>query len=75
MSSPYSAVGFIGLGTMGYPMVENLVRKLPLSVKIHVFDIVKDAVQNIAALNKERVYACQNSKDVAHNSVSTRNPH
>jgi 3-hydroxyisobutyrate dehydrogenase len=74
MSSSYSAVGFIGLGTMGYPMVENLVKKLPPPVKIFVFDVVNDAVQKITTANKERVYACKNSKEVADNSVSIRNP-
>jgi len=69
MASPYSAVGFIGLGTMGIPMVENLVKKLPSSTKIYVYDVSEEAVKKIEAENKGKVYACRNSKEVAGKSV------
>jgi 3-hydroxyisobutyrate dehydrogenase-like beta-hydroxyacid dehydrogenase len=71
MASPYSAVGFIGLGTMGIPMVENLTKKLPSSTKIYVYDVSEQALKKIEAENKGKVHACSNSKEVAENSVCT----
>ncbi|KAL9093164.1 MAG: hypothetical protein Q9159_000341 [Coniocarpon cinnabarinum] len=39
------AIGFIGLGVMGYPMVSNLVQKL--STQVHVFDVQREACERI----------------------------
>jgi 3-hydroxyisobutyrate dehydrogenase len=71
MASPYTAVGFIGLGTMGIPMVENLTKKLPSSSKIYVYDVSQQAVNKIEAENKGKVCACSSSKEVAEKSVRT----
>ena len=54
---------------MGYPMAENLIKKLPPSVKLYVFDVAKDVVETIAASHKDRVYSCSDSKEVAEKSV------
>lgn len=69
MSISYTSIGFIGLGNMGYPMVENMVKKLPSSVKIYVFDVSEQAVKKISSEHKERVFPCSNSKEVARKSV------
>lgn len=45
--SQYKTLGFIGLGVMGEPMCNNLVRKAGLTV--HVFDMNTEAVQRVAA--------------------------
>jgi hypothetical protein len=63
-------IGFVGLGIMGIPMVENLVKKLPLSSKIYVFDISAAAVERICNQNQGRVFPCYDSKGVATVSVS-----
>ena len=54
---------------MGYPMVENMVKKLSPSVKIYVFDVSEEAVKKICSENKDRVFGCSNSKEVAQKSV------
>lgn len=71
MSFSYSTVGFIGLGTMGYPMLENLVAKLPSSAKIFVFDVSNEALERITVQNQGRVQTCSNAKEVAEKSVRT----
>src|SRR5699024_10618754 len=45
-------IGFIGLGNMGYPMVENL---LADDFEVHVFDINKETLKKIEALNAKVV--------------------
>lgn len=72
MPLTYSAVGFIGLGTMGYPMVENLAQKLPTEAKIYVYDVSADALDRIRANFPNRVYVSSSSKEVAEKSVSKR---
>jgi 3-hydroxyisobutyrate dehydrogenase len=71
MSFSYTTVGFIGLGTMGHPMVENLVKKLPPKTEIYVFDVSEEAMERITTNNQSRVYSCHNAKEVAEKSVST----
>ena len=74
MSFTYSTVGFIGLGTMGYPMVENLAQKLPAEAKIYVYDVSADALDRITASFPNRVYASSSAKEVTEKSVSKRRP-
>jgi hypothetical protein len=45
----YSAIGFIGLGTIGYPMAENLIKKIHPLVKLYVFDVSEDVVRKFVA--------------------------
>lgn len=66
----YSTVGFIGLGAMGFPMVENLVKKLPPVAKVFVFDVSEEALQRIANNQAEgRVHICGSSREVAESAV------
>lgn len=55
---------------MGYPMVENLVKKLPPKTEIYVYDISEQALVRIIANNGGQVYSCRTAKDVAEKSVS-----
>lgn len=66
----YDAVGFIGLGAMGFPMAKNLATKLPASTQLHVFDIVDDAMKRLSDDAGDRVSACHSAREVAEKSVS-----
>lgn len=69
MSLSYTAIGFIGLGTMGYPMVENLVKKLRSQTRVYVFDVSEEAMVRITTQYEGRVHSCHNAKEVAQKSV------
>lgn len=69
MSLSYMAVGFIGLGTMGYPMVDNLAKKLPSQTRIYVFDVSEEAMVRITTQYQGRVHSCHDAKEVAEKSV------
>ncbi|KAJ5959254.1 uncharacterized protein N7479_006404 [Penicillium vulpinum] len=62
------AVGFIGLGNMGFWMAINLAKKLPVNSKVHVFDIVQTLVDDICAKHPESIIGCSSPKDVADKS-------
>ncbi|KAJ9205930.1 hypothetical protein DTO164E3_1183 [Paecilomyces variotii] len=69
MTSPeYDNVGFIGLGAMGTPMVRQLAEKLPKEARIHVFDVVESAVDEICSRYPNRVFKGVSAKDVAEKS-------
>ncbi len=63
------AIGFIGLGVMGFPMAENLVKKLPLSSTLYVFDISEDLIEKLCSVGQGRAYGCESAKDVSEKSV------
>lgn len=63
------AIGFIGLGNMGFWMATNLAQKVPVNSKIHVFDIVPAIVDDICVKYPDRVMGCSYPKDVADKSV------
>jgi 3-hydroxyisobutyrate dehydrogenase len=63
------AIGFIGLGNMGFSMAANLAKKLPVNSSVHVFDIIPALVDDICAKYPDRVVACSGPKDVADRSV------
>ena len=65
--------GFIGLGAMGTPMVQNLAEKLPTGIKIYVFDVVEKAVDGLCSQCPNRVLKTQSAREVAEKSVSKRN--
>lgn len=67
----YNNVGFIGLGAMGTPMVGQLAEKLPKDARIHVFDVVETAVDEICSQYPNRVFKGVSAKDVAEKSVCT----
>ncbi|KAJ5230074.1 hypothetical protein N7489_010782 [Penicillium chrysogenum] len=62
------AIGFIGLGNMGFSMATNLAEKLPVNSSVHVFDIIPALVDDICAKYPDRVVACSGPKDVADRS-------
>ncbi len=55
-------VGFIGLGIMGKPMAENLIKD---GYKTHVYDLNQDSVD---ALSRVGGYPCRSVSEVAENS-------
>ena len=65
----FKKVGFIGLGAMGKPMVSQLASKLPAEAKIHVFDVVEEAMDDICLKFPHRVCKCSSSKEVAQQAV------
>jgi 3-hydroxyisobutyrate dehydrogenase len=64
-----TAVGFIGLGAMGKPMVANLAEKLPAGSHIYVFDVVPALVKELSASLDSTVIACADAKEVTSYSV------
>lgn len=70
MSGEPLNVGFIGLGTMGYAMAVNLVKKLPGGSKLFVYDISTDAVNKFVAQHPDSAVAAGSAKEVTQNSVS-----
>ena len=73
-SQEYKSVGFVGLGLMGSPMVEHLAKKLPAETRIHVFDVVDDAVNKLCSNYPDKVVKGSSAKDVADKSVSRLRP-
>lgn len=65
----YRAVGFIGLGAMGAPMVSHLAAKLPARVSIYIFDVVQRVVDELCAQNPGRLLPASSARDVAEKSV------
>ncbi|KAH8693217.1 putative 3-hydroxyisobutyrate dehydrogenase [Talaromyces proteolyticus] len=64
----YSAIGFIGLGAMGAPMVTHLANKIPQGISIHVFDVMQDVVDGLVKQFPDRIIAERNAKEVAEKS-------
>lgn len=71
-SKEYSTIGFIGLGTMGYPMCENMVKKLPEKTKFFIYDVAQESLNRLCKNHSSQVTACQSSKEVAERAVCTR---
>lgn len=63
------SIGFIGLGMMGVPMVENVVKKTSDSTKIYVNDIVEDPVKQLCEQYPDRVESRKTAKEIADASV------
>lgn len=59
------SIGFVGLGVMGYPMVKNLVKKLPQPVNVYVFDLVTQQMHVLSSHSNGKVEPCGSAKDVA----------
>ncbi|KAH7130224.1 NAD binding domain of 6-phosphogluconate dehydrogenase-domain-containing protein [Dendryphion nanum] len=60
-----SALGFIGLGAMGKPMLTHLAHKLPAESRIYIFDVVTQVVDELCAEFPDRVRKGSSAKDVA----------
>lgn len=69
MAETFTSIGFIGLGTMGYPMALNLVTKLP-KVNFYVNDVFSDPVKKlVVAASNGNVISCQTAREVAEQTV------
>ncbi|EJD07027.1 3-hydroxyisobutyrate dehydrogenase [Fomitiporia mediterranea MF3/22] len=69
------AIGFIGLGNMGWWMAMNLRKKLPKSTKLFIYDVVPSVLdkfsENAKLHDLGEVVICQSSREVAVNSDIT----
>lgn len=72
MNDKPAPVGFIGLGTMGFPMAENLISKLPQQSKLFVYDVSAESVDKFKAKFPEAVVPCGSAREVTEQSVSTK---
>lgn len=70
MNNEAMLVGFVGLGTMGFPMASNLISKLPAGSKMFVYDVSGDSVTKFKAKYPGSVTSCGSSKEVTENAVS-----
>lgn len=68
MTATYDTLGFIGLGTMGEPMIGNLVRKLP-NCHVYIHDLLGDVMDRVS-IKYRQAQKCRSSKEVAEKSVS-----
>jgi 3-hydroxyisobutyrate dehydrogenase len=68
----HKSIGWIGLGLMGVPMVENLIKKTPESTQFHLYDVNEVAVQELSARYPERSHQAKSSREVAEKSVCKR---
>ena len=72
------SIGFIGLGAMGNPMLQNLVSKLPLTSTVFVHDVDDQAVDEVIkwsigrlGFSESRSFCkADNAKDLAEECVS-----
>lgn len=65
----YDTLGFIGLGAMGYLMAEQLMRKLPSTSKIYVFDIAPSVTKQLSSESGGKIFPCSSAQEVAEKSV------
>lgn len=63
------AIGWVGLGLMGYPMIGNLLKKLSSDTQFHVYDVMPESIEKIVKDGAGRVHACATSREVADQSV------
>ena len=68
----YKSIGFIGVGMMGVPMVENVIKKTNDDVKIYVNDVVEEPVKQLCEQHPSRVESCSTAKAIADKSVCKR---
>ena len=62
-------IGWIGLGIMGFPMVNNLLDKMESDTQFYVYDVVQESIDKFVQDGNGRVHACSSSKGVADKSV------
>lgn len=67
----YRNVGFIGLGNMGYPMVQNLAKKLPDATKVIIFDLNAQAMETLKTEYPSKIMKGKNAQEVFRQSVSS----
>jgi len=71
MADGISKIGFIGLGLMGLPMVQNLIKKTPETTKFFVYDVVEDTLKKFCDEHSTRATAMKSSREVAEAAVCT----
>ena len=64
-----NSIGFIGLGMMGVPMIENLINKTPKTTKFYIFDVVEEAVKEVCDRKPDRTQHAKSSREVAEKTV------
>lgn len=69
MSDFPKAIGWVGLGLMGYPMAGNLLKKLSSDTHFYVYDVLPEALEKFVKDGDGRVDACATSREVADKSV------
>lgn len=62
------AIGFIGLGVMGYPMACLLAQKLRSDTRLFVFDVAEAQLKKIQSEYPDRIIVSKSSKEVADSS-------
>lgn len=62
------AIGFVGLGVMGYPMACLLAQKLPTNTKLFVFDVAEAQLKKIHSEYPDRITLSKSSKEVTDSS-------
>lgn len=65
-------IGWVGLGIMGYPMADNLLKKLSPDTHFHVYDVSHESIDRFVGGDVDRVHPCASSKEVADKSVRRR---
>lgn len=71
MSPP--ALGFIGLGVMGYPVAVNLLKKLETGTKLHVYDVSSQVLDKLKQETPNLVSICSSAREVAKRLVRSSN--
>jgi hypothetical protein len=69
MSPP--ALGFIGLGVMGYPMALNLLNRLETGTRLHVYDVSSQVLDNFKQEAPNLISICSSAREVAEKSVKS----
>jgi 3-hydroxyisobutyrate dehydrogenase len=69
MAIEIGKIGFIGLGLMGLPMVNNLIKNTPDTTTFFVYDVVEDTVKKFCDEHSTRAKAMKSSRDVAEEAV------
>ncbi|KAI1638625.1 3-hydroxyisobutyrate dehydrogenase [Biscogniauxia mediterranea] len=63
-----TSIGFIGLGAMGKPMVNNLVKNLPAGSRVFVHDVVEASMEELRASYPSMIVKSTNAKEVTEQS-------
>jgi hypothetical protein len=69
MADGIRKIGFIGLGLMGLPMVENLLAKTSNKTEFFVYDVVDEVMKKLCSEHSLRVSPMLSAKFVAEQAV------
>jgi len=75
MGSTPRSIGFIGLGNMGYPMVQNLAKKLSAETRIFIHDVNQASMEKLYAEYPSQLTQSKSASEVFSQSVSTLRTH